>query len=358
MHFNMPRFDQGAVIRTALFILILVPFTFGSCRNKGTVKDEGTAVAKAPDSSSLLSLDKMIRENPKSPELFARRAEYYSNNKNYPQALSDITIALRLDSTKPGYFIDQAQYYLFNGEPNSSKKVLNVCLKKFPDNTDAMIKMAEIHLYLKEYGQAKLMLQQVMRIDDDIAQIYFVQGLIALETRDTTGAIKNFEMTIEKEPDYYAAYVQAGKIYSMQNNPLAMQYLKSATDLQPKMYEAHYLLAMYYQEHGLLDDAFGEYDYISTKIDSTLPDPYYNRGYIDMVYKAEYDSAAYWFSKAIHWNPKYADAWYNRGFSHELAGKLNEAKSDYQKAMEIEPNFPLAIKGLNRIEDGKPIKRK
>ena len=170
--------------------------------------------------------------------------------------------------------------------------------------------------------------------------------------------MRNFQVSIDKDPNYYAAYIQSGKIYSNQGNQLAIQYLKSAIDLQPKMYEAHYLLGMFYQEHNMLEDAHQEYEFISTKIDSTLPDPYYNRGYIEMVYKRNFAEAEKWFSKAIYWNPKYADAWYNRGFSYELDGQLSKAKTDYQKAMELEPNFPLAIKGLNRIVDGKPLKNK
>lgn len=354
----MLKVNKGAAIRTALFIFFLVPLALISCRNKSnTDKKPGDATTIAPpDSTNLLDLDQLIRGNPLSPDLFAKRAALHAESKNYTQALNDITIALKMDSLKPAYYISQAEYYIFNGEPNSAKKGLNLCLRKYPDNTDVMLKLAEIHLYLKEYSQSKLLLQDVVRINNDLAQIYFIQGLIALENKDSLGAIRAFQVTIEKEPDYYAAYIQAGKIYSNQGNNMAIQYLKSAIDLQPNMYEAHYLLGMFYQENGLFDEAHQEYEFISTKIDSTLPDPYFNRGYIEMVYKRNFGEAENWFSKAIYWNPKYADAWYNRGFSYELDGKLSKAKADYEKAMELEPNFPLAIKGLNRIVDGKPLK--
>jgi tetratricopeptide (TPR) repeat protein len=357
----MSKSDKGAVLRTALFFLLLAPAILFSCRNSTkTIRDQDgqATTAAVNDTSSLLALDKLIRDNPKNPALFARRAKLYADKKNWSQALSDVTIALRMDSLNPAYYISQAEYYIFNGEPNSAKKGLDLCLKKFPGNTDVMLKLAEIHLYLKEYGQAKMVLRDVIPINDDIAQIYFIQGLIALETKDTTGAIRNFQVAIDKDPEFYAAYIQAGKIFSVQNNPLAMQYLKSAVDLQPNMYEAHYLLGMYYQEHNMLDEAHQEYEFISTRIDSTQADPYFNRGYIEMVYRGNYPEAEKWFSKAIYWNPNYADAWYNRGFTYELDGKLSKAKEDYRKAIEIEPNFPLAIKGLNRIDDGKPLKNK
>jgi Tfp pilus assembly protein PilF len=356
----MPKLNKGAVARTALFFLFLTPLVLPSCRNSsnsGKKAINAPVAVAAPDSSNPEVIGKLIRENPKSPALFAKRARLYADKSNYTQALSDITIALKMDSARPDYYTSQAEYYMFNGETNSAKKVLNLCLKKFPDNTDVLLKMAEIHLYMKEYGQAKLVLRQVLPINDELARLYFLQGLIALETNDTLGAVKNFQTAIDKEPDYYAAYIQAGRIYSGQGNPLAMQYFKSAIDLMPGMYEAHYLLGYYYQEHGFLDEADQEYEFISTKIDSTQADPYFNRGFIQMVYRGNPEEAKKWFDKAIRWNPKSAKAWYNRGFSSELSGKLADAKSDYRKAMDIEPNFPLAIKGLNRIADGKPIKK-
>jgi len=355
----MLKVNKRAVVQAALFFLFLVPVALTSCQNKNKNEKAGeaAAIAAAPDSSSLMVLDKLIRENPKSPDLFAKRAKLHADKKNFSQALNDITIALKMDSTNPAFYVSQAEYFIYNGEPNSAKKGLNGCLKRFPGNTDIMLKMAEIHLYLKEYGQAKMVLREVPPINSNLPQTFFLQGLVALETNDTLGATRNFQVAIDKDPEFYAAYIQAGKIYAGQGNELAIQYFKSAIDLQPQMYEAHYLLGLFYQEHDYLDEASQEYEYISTKIDSTLAEPYFNRGFIEMVYKGNFEEAAKWFGKAIYWSPKYADAWYNRGFSYELDGQLDKAKTDYNTAMEIQPNFPLAIKGLNRIEDGKPLKK-
>jgi tetratricopeptide (TPR) repeat protein len=356
----MAQSKTGAVSRTAPFFFILsLTLLMGACgQKKNNQPDTSGDQALKVDSTNIGVLDGLIRENPKNPDLFARRARIYATKKNYTQALNDISIALRLDSLKAENYVSQAEYFIFSGEPNSAKKGLTTCLKKFPGNTDVMLKLAEIHLYMKEYGAAKLMLNDIKPINDDLAQIYFIQGLIALETNDSLGAVKNFQVTIEKDPAYYAAYMQAGKVYSAQSNDIAIQYFKSAIELEPVSYEAHYELGIYYQNHGYLDEAHQEYETISSQIDSTQPYPYYNRGYIEMVYKQNYSKAVEWFSKAISKKADYAEAWYNRGFSHELDGKLSNAREDYKKAMEIQPNFPLAIKGLNRIAEGKPIKIK
>jgi len=354
----MPKRNHGTASRTVLLIsCLLAPLLISGCGNKKTSpKEEASQAVSTVDSTNLSALDGLIRENPKNPELFVKRSAIQASRKNYSQALNDITIALTLDSLKPAYYISQAEYFIFSGEPNSAKKGLNACLQKFPGNTDVMLKLAEIHLYMKEYGLSKLILNDVQAINNDLGQTYFLQGLIALENGDSTGAARNFQVAVEKAPDFYPGYIQAGKIYSAKHNDLAIQYLKSAVDLEPNSYEAHYLLGLHYQNNGYYTEAHQEYELISNRIDSTQPYPYYNRGYIEMVYLRNYPMAVHWFTKAIEWKPDYAEAWYNRGFSNELDGKLSKAKDDYRKAMEILPNFPMAIKGLNRIEQGKPVK--
>jgi len=354
----MGQSNFKAVFRAAFFILLAGTVLFvPACNSKGSSgKNRGNNSSVIADSTNIGVLDSLIRQNPKNPDLFAKRARIQASKKNYQRALNDITIALKMDSLNPAYYVSQAEYFIFSGEPNSAKKGLNACLKRFPNNTDVMLKLAEIHLYMKEYSQAKIILNDILPINDDLGQIYFLQGLIALENNDSTGAARNFQTTIEKEPAYYAAYVQAGKIYAAKHNDLAIQYFKSAIDLQPESYEARYELGSYYQDHGYLNEAEQEYDYIISHIDSLQPYPYYNRGYIEMVYKHNYPEAVNWFTKAIDKKADYAEAWYNRGFSYELDGKLGRAKDDYRKATEIQPNFPLAIKGMNRIDEGKPIK--
>jgi len=354
----MPNNNARAVLQTAFLFssLILIVILPGCEGKKKDMKGQPVGDSVAIDSTSLSVLDGLIRQNPKSPELFARRATIQGSRKNYTLALNDITIALSLDSLKPQYYIQQAEYFIFGGQPNSAKKALNACLQRFPNNTDVMLKLAEIHLYMKEYSQSKLVLNDILPINDDLAQIYFLQGLIALENGDSTGAARNFQVTIEKEPSYYAAYMQAAKIFAARQSDLAVQYLKSAIDLEPDSYEAHYELGLFYQNHGLYNEANQEYELISSRIDSTQPYPYFNRGYIEMVYMGNYLKAVEWYDQAIRYKPDYAEAWYNRGFSYELDGKLSRAREDYKKAIELQPNFPLAIKGLNRIDAGKPLK--
>ena len=120
--------------------------------------------------------------------------------------------------------------------------------------------------------------------------------------------------------------------------------------------EARYNLAMFYQKLEMIEDAELEYNYIIYEIDSTSANPFYNLGYINLIYKGEFEKAIDFFTRAIQKNPEYVEAWYNRGFSYEVMGKLKLARENYNRSLLIKTNYPMSIKGLNRLDNGKPFK--
>jgi len=346
---------------TALFASILLQLSFSACNNKTKQDNQSPDQIEEPDSvntNDLATLNLLIRRDPTNAALFHQRSKLFSADKNFREALSDVSIALSLDSLNPEFYISQAEYYIFNGQPNDAKNALEKCLGFYPGNTDVMLKMAEIHLYLKEYAKSQIVLREVISLDPDLAQIYFIQGLIALENSDSVMALRNMQTAIAKDPDHYAAYMQAGKISAGSGDPLAEQYYLSAIELVPESYEAHYHLGLYYQDQGFLDEANQQYDYIIDHIDSTVATPYYNKGYLQLIYVGNFEQAIDLFSEATRLEPKYADAWYNIGFAYELLGKLREARQNYEHVLTLQPNYPLAIKGLNRLDEGTPIKTK
>ena len=72
--------------------------------------------------------------------------------------------------------------------------------------------------------------------------------------------------------------------------------------------------------------------------------------------QGEFDKAIDFFTRAIQKNPEYVEAWYNRGFSYEVMGNLKLARENYNRSLLIHKNYPLSIKGLNRLDTGKPFK--
>jgi tetratricopeptide (TPR) repeat protein len=143
--------------------------------------------------------------------------------------------------------------------------------------------------------------------------------------------------------------VQLGILYSTARNPLAIGYFQTATKIAPNRREAYYLLGMAYQEQENIPKALETYGNLLA-FAPDYKEALYNIGYIHLVYTADYPAAIDYFSRAIALDPKYTDAYFNRGYSHELSGDYGNARNDYQKALEITPNYERSIEGLNRLD--------
>ena len=70
---------------------------------------------------------------------------------------------------------------------------------------------------------------------------------------------------------------------------------------------------------------------------------YLNQG-IAWEKKGHFDQAISDYNKAIKINPRYAEPYNNRGIVYANKGKFNKAISDYNKAIEIDPRLGRAYK--------------
>jgi len=81
------------------------------------------------------------------------------------------------------------------------------------------------------------------------------------------------------------------------------------------------------------------------KSESRNPKFYNNRG-IAYGEKGQYDQAISDFNKAIEINPRYEKAYNNRGIVYRLEGQYDQAISDFNKAIEINPTDAQAYNNL------------
>lgn len=73
------------------------------------------------------------------------------------------------------------------------------------------------------------------------------------------------------------------------------------------------------------------------EIDPKYAEAWYNKGVV-LVELEKYNESVQAYDKAIEIDPKYADAWWERGFALYKIGKYNESFESIDKAIEINPN--------------------
>jgi tetratricopeptide (TPR) repeat protein len=257
--------------------------------------------------------------------------------------------ALRIDSTIPSYHLTYADLMFAGRRPSLSKKSLETVLRLDPENKDALLKLAEIYFFAKQYESSVKFIDKVLAIDVHLAKAYFMKGMNFKEAGDTGKSISSFQTAAEQDPQYYDAYMQLGMIMSTKKNPLALNYYNNALRIQPESQEALYGRAMFMQESGAYNQAIDDYKKILS-LNPSSRDAHYNQGYIALLYQKDYKTALRHFEDALKADPHDAEALYNRGLCNELTGNRDAAKRDFENTLKENPDFMAASERLKNLK--------
>jgi len=333
----------------ALIIVATLGITLFSCSSDNKKNDITKIKVSDTLSPEITKLNAKIAADPGNSDLYNERAKLLVEKQKTDEAFSDIRTALNIDSSKAPYYLTLSDVYFAMGKIKNCKRSIEKSLALDPDYAEADLKYAELNLYFKEYKKTIEYIDKALAIDKINAKAYFMKGMTYKETGDTAKAVSNFKTTIDQDPEYYHAFIQLGILFSVKKNKLAVDYFMNAIKLNPQSIEARYGLGMFYQETEEYDKAIIEYDSI-LRIDPKYKFVHYNLGYIYLVYLKVYPKAVKCFTDAINCDTKYAEAYFNRGYCYELMGDIQNAKADYNKALELRPNYEKPIDGLNRLD--------
>lgn len=308
---------------------------------------------KSIDSLSIPEISNAIRKTPKNAELFMLRAELYFNKMNFDSAINDAVISTRLDSLNAKYFIRLSEFYLTNGKSEDSKLILEKCNRINPNNDDVLVKLGTLYFYVKDYKKATEYLDLAATVNPNNATMFFVRGMIHRDKKDNKAAILNFQKAAENNAEYFEAYMMLGMLFSEAKDSIAIQYYKTASNLNPKDIQPHYNLGMFYQENERYDEALKEYQYILRNLDKSYCYAYFNQGYVNMIYGMDYEEAIKYFDSTLASKPDYVEAVYNKGYCYEKMKNKEKAREFYLQAKNMVTNYQLAIDGLNRLDKKK-----
>lgn len=325
---------------------------WSSCTTKTNEKElMNSNLTDAGNDTVLLAFNEQIRKNPNDPEIYHERALYYfEQKKDVEAAFADMRRVFSIDTTNAKYFITLADLYLAKGMAGNVKASLNKAIEIDSKNTTAYTKLAEMNLYIKDYNACLKAADDVLKIDVYNPRAYFIKGMAFKELGDSAKAVSSFQTVVEQDPEYYNAYIQLGLLYSAIKNPLALDYLNNALNIQPQSIEAYYAIAMFFQETGNVNKAIEVYNTI-LKIDSTYNDAHFNLGYIAMVMQNDMAKAIKHFSDNISFHPNNYEAFYMRGLCYERMKDKASAERDYRQALNLYPQYDNAAIALGNLVD-------
>jgi tetratricopeptide (TPR) repeat protein len=327
-------------------LLIVYILSMPSCKNK---TEKLVAESKNELADEIAAISKKIADDNKNASLYNQRAELYIKAEKLNDALSDVNKAISIDSKMPVVYLTLSDIYLLQGKPGNALDAIQKSLAIDDKYADGYLKLAKLYLVMKDYEKTGQNINKVLNLDPNNAKAYFLKGFALEENGDTIKAVESYQKSVALDPQYFDAYIQLGSLYVMKKSPLAAGYFNSALNIKPNSKETLYMLGMFYQENEQPEKALDTYKRMII-LDSTNKLPYYNSGYVNLVYLKKFKQGLEFFTKAIKLDPKYIEAYFNRGYCYELAGDFAKARIDYEKALKITPNYPNAIEGLNRLD--------
>jgi tetratricopeptide (TPR) repeat protein len=240
--------------------------------------------------------------------------------------------------------------YFLLGKTDNSLSALKKAYELDTESELPFLKLSERYLMMKSYDNALAYADQAILKNLENSDGYYYKGIIKMETGDTVAALNNLKIACNLDTLNYKAFMQVGGLLSMMNDTAAEVYFHQALKAKPGDESALFLLALYYQEHLKFDKAIEAYHVIN----EFYPDnqrAFFNLGYTYLVEINQPEKAVAAFKEAISIYPKYLEAIYNLGRTYEELGQYDLAREQYKKSIELLPNYPLAVQGLNRLDD-------
>lgn len=335
----------------ALFLFISLLYACNT--NENNVVENKTTTAAPIDTTNaeqvkaFKEINEQIKNDVNNTSLYLKRARLFQKYGAVPKAIQDVDRAIAIDSLIPEFYLLKAELLKSQDKLIEAKETLDKCMFVDNKNVQARIELGWLALIAKNYKQALDYADAALKRNIYASEAYFLKGMIFIEKKDTTLAISSFKTAVEQENDYYDAYIQLGILHIYKDKNLAEGYFKNALRINPKSLEALYNIGFFYQENQMYDNAIATYHEILAI--QEFREPYFNLGFIHQEYLSAYEEAIGFYTKAITVEPKYLDAYYNRGLCYEKMNNKPKAKADFQEVLKLNPTHTFAAIALERV---------
>lgn len=293
--------------------------------------------------------------------------------------------------TNNGAFDDYFQRAVILKSAGDFKKALNdydmalTLANNSDQSTMVLINRGSIYQEQKQFDKALSDFNEAVKLSPKSSFAYNNRGYLNQITERIEEAISDFEKSIELDQANHQAYVNLVAVYKKQKNYKKAEevcdlLIKNNQDVRSYIHKADY-----FQSIGKLSLALLEWNKAviysnenpdilierSTFKDDVLNDDlgavedckmaisknpnnasYYYKLSRPLYDLEEYDEVSLYCDKALKLNPNYFEALIMRGNVLDLSGKINAAKKDYLKAIEIKPSdfegyYQLSILFIN-----------
>ncbi len=331
-----------------LSCIILVALFLSACERD--TNSSNTAASQIPSTGNptIDNLTKKILDQPNDPTLYAGRAGAYYQVGGYDEAIADLSMALRFDSTNVEYRHVLADIYMDYYKSSLALATMENAAKMYPQRIPTLLKLSEFQLILKQNSESLKTVNEILKINANESEAYFMMGRNFYDMDDAPRAIGSFQKAVRIDADLLEAWVYLGELFDKKDDKDAIRYYDNALEIDSTNLDALSGKATYFHQRGELEEAIAIYQK-TNRMHPQYSNAYYQAG-LAFLEKDSINTAYKQFDLATKMEPTNVMAYFYRGAVAEIKGDKAGAKNDYQQALNLSPEFERAQKALDNLK--------
>lgn len=294
------------------------------------------------------TLNDSIRQYPKDPILYLRRATRLSQENTHELAYADFLEAWKFQRSLEVALPFAANLEIL-GKHKERLKLLDTLNHDFPGNTQVGRLLAEAYAGSGDPAQALSLYNKMLFRDSLDPETLYEKALLLEQLYDTAGAIKALQKAYTMQGvDTYG--LELAHLFAEQKNPRALEicdFILKQDSLR-LLIDPFFIKGIYYANIKQFPKAIVQFDSCIAR-DWKTTDAYLEKGRAYFQMK-NIQAAMQTFNMAITVTNTDADAYYWLGRCYEMQNRKMDAISSYRKAISLDRNFSEARQRIHNLD--------
>jgi tetratricopeptide (TPR) repeat protein len=240
-------------------------------------------------------------------------------------------------------------------ETDTDKQAANVniaslteVITRNPTDANAYNTRGAAYARITKYKEAIADFTKAVALRPGFAAAFTNRALAYREIEKDDEALADFNRAVQAGPTYGPAFLGRGNLFRVKGRfDEAISDLTQAIRLDANSAQAYHARGLIYQRQNLHQRAVTDFD---AAIDRNpfVPAPYLARGQ-SLIALSKFDAAIEDFNACLNLDNNLADGWAGLGLAFEKKGDVEQAKTNYDRALIVDSNNVLAREGIARL---------